>query len=119
MPQSGSTSTFAFVKKWVCRRLMATLYIKVHPLIFSPTQFVVLASYAVRPHMFQVSIKEMKNFNVPLLSDHFCSLMAVNDNKFTHVMFHNLHTVINTICIHSGYVQNIGILDQCNYIEEF
>ena len=42
--------------------------------------------------------------------------MAVNDNKFTHVMFHNLHTVINTICIHSGYVQNIGILDQCNYV---
>ena len=88
-------STFAFVKKWVRRRLMATLYIKVHPLIFSPTQFVVLASYAVRPHMFQVSIKEMKT-NVPLLSDHFCSLMAVNDNTFTCVMFYNLHIVINT-----------------------
>ena len=63
--------------------------------------------------MFQVSIKEMKNFNVPLLSDHFCSLMAVNDNKFTHVMFHNLHSVINVIHIHSGCVQNIGILEQC------
>ena len=62
--------------------------------------------------MFQVSIKEMKNFNVPLLSDHFCILMAVNDNKFTHVMFHNLHTVIH-IHIHSGYVQNFGILEQC------
>ena len=39
--------------------------------------------------------------------------MAVNDNKFTHVMFHNLHTVINIIHIHSGYVENIGILEQC------
>ena len=73
----------------------------------------VLASCAVRPHMFQVSIKEMKNFNVPLLSDHFCSLMAVNDNKFTHVMFYNLHSVINIIHIYSRYVQIIGILEQC------
>ena len=39
--------------------------------------------------------------------------MAVNDNKFTHVMFHNLHTVIDIIYIHSGYVQNFGILEQC------
>ena len=39
--------------------------------------------------------------------------MAVNDNKFTHVMFHNLHTVIDIMHIHSGYVQNIGILEQC------